>query len=78
MTGKPLPSDGWSAMGVGWEISATILGGIAAWGLAGYLVDRLAGTTHVFLPVGMVIGAAGAIYLVYLRHGRGDGGEGRT
>ena len=63
-------------MGTGWAISATLLGGMLAWGGVGYLADRLLGTEHIFTGVGFVLGGAGAIYAVYLRYGRGDGDEG--
>ncbi len=69
--------DGWSGMGIGWAITATLLGGIIAWGGLGYIADWLLGTPRVFTAIGMVAGAAGSIYLVYLRYGRGNGdGEG--
>jgi F0F1-type ATP synthase assembly protein I len=63
-------------LGIGWAITATMVGGIAAWGLIGYLVDRLLGTTRLFTAVGVVLGAGGAIYVVYLRFGKRerDGG----
>jgi len=41
-----------------------------AWGGIGYLVDRLASTGKVFTAIGMVLGAAGAIYLVWLKYGK--------
>ena len=63
-------------MGLGWTITATLVGGIFACGGIGYLVDRLVGTEHVFTAIGFVLGAAGGIYAVYLRYGRGDGGDG--
>jgi hypothetical protein len=63
-------------MGTGWAISATLLGGMLAWGGVGYLIDRLLGTEHVFTGIGFVLGGAGAIYVVYLRYGRGEGGDG--
>ena len=62
-------------MGTGWAITSTLVAGILAWGGLGYLVDRLVGTSDVFLAIGMVLGAAGGVYLVYLRYGRGDGGD---
>ncbi len=71
MTGSQR-NDAWSGIGVGWGITATLLGGILAWGGLGYLADRWLGTEHVFAVVGIFLGAAGAIYLVYLRYGRGD------
>jgi F0F1-type ATP synthase assembly protein I len=54
-----------------------MIGGILVWGGLGLLVDRLLGTARVFMAIGMVLGAGGAVYLVYLRYGRGEGG-GRT
>jgi hypothetical protein len=64
-------------MGLGWAITATMAGGIVAWGGIGYLVDRLVGMErYVFTAVGFVVGAVGGIYLVYLRFGRGNGGDG--
>lgn len=66
----------WSGMGIGWSISSTLLGGILAWGVIGYGLDRLVGTEHVFTAIGFVLGAAGGIIAVYLRYGKkeGDGG----
>lgn len=64
-------------MGVGWSITATMVGGIALWGSLGYLADRLLGITpRILTAVGILLGAAGAIYLVYLRYGKGDGSGG--
>ena len=63
-------------MGVGWAVTSTMIGGIAAWGLIGYLIDLLAGTPNVFAAIGMILGAIGAIYIVYLRYGREHRDEG--
>jgi ATP synthase protein I len=63
----------WAGMGVGWAITSTLIAGMLAWGAVGYLADRLAGTGHVLTGIGIVLGAAGGIYLVYLRYGKGDG-----
>ena len=76
MTARHQPDDAWSGMGTGWAITSTMVGGIAAWGGLGYLVDRLIGTDGVFFAVGAILGAVGAIYLVWLRYGRDDGGDG--
>jgi hypothetical protein len=47
------------------------------WGSVGYLADRLLGLNHrIFTAVGIVLGAGGAIYLVYLRFGKGEGNRG--
>jgi F0F1-type ATP synthase assembly protein I len=73
--GQP-PGNPWAGIGVGWAVTATLAAGIAVWGGLGYLVDRLLGLRWLFLPVGVVLGAAGGIYLVYLRYGKGDRGQG--
>lgn len=73
---RPQRNSAWSGMGLGWAITATMIGGILVWGGIGYLLDRLVGTENVFTAIGFVLGAAGGIYVVYLRHGRGDVGNG--
>jgi ATP synthase protein I len=60
----------WAGLGIGWAIIATLIAGMLVWGGLGYLVDRLVGTSHVFMAIGTVVGAAGGIYVVYLRFGR--------
>jgi F0F1-type ATP synthase assembly protein I len=65
--------DAWAGVGTGWAISGTMIAGIAVWGGIGYLVDRLAGTPKIFTAIGVLLGAAGSIYLIYLRYGRGEG-----
>jgi len=67
----------WAGMGIGWAVTATLVGGILVWGSVGYLADRLLGLNHrIFTAVGIVLGAGGAIYLVYLRFGKGEGNHG--
>jgi hypothetical protein len=61
-------------MGIGWAVVSTLIGGIVVWGGLGYLADRLFGITpRILTAVGIVLGAAGAIYLVYLRFGKQGG-----
>jgi Kef-type K+ transport system membrane component KefB len=67
----------WAGMGIGWAVTATLVGGILVWGGLGYLADRLLGLNHrILTAVGIVLGAGGAIYLVYLRFGKGEGNRG--
>jgi F0F1-type ATP synthase assembly protein I len=74
MTGRDQRNDSWAGMATGWTITGTMIGGIAAWGGIGYLVDRLAETEYVFTTIGFIVGALGGMYIVWLRHGRGEGG----
>jgi F0F1-type ATP synthase assembly protein I len=76
MTGDQRPDSAWSGLGTGWSITSTLIAGMLAWGAIGYLVDRLAGLHQVFLPIGIILGGAGGVYIVYLRYGRGNDDEG--
>jgi len=64
-------SEAWSGMGIGWAVTSTLIGGIATVGGLGYLLDRFLDTGSGFTALGIVLGAASAIYIVYLRYGRG-------
>ena len=64
------PNDGWGGYGTGWSIMGTLLAGLAVWGAIGYGIDRLAGFHALFLPIGLVVGAVGGVYLVVVRYGR--------
>jgi hypothetical protein len=67
----------WAGMGIGWAVTATLVGGILVWGSLGYLADRLLGlNSRILTAVGIVLGAGAAIYLVYLRFGKGEGNGG--
>ena len=66
------PDDAWSGLGTGWAIVSTLIAGMLSLGLVGWLIDALAGTSHVFLAVGIVLGGAVGVYIVYLRYGKDD------
>ena len=70
MARTPDPRDSWAGMSTGLAITATMLAGPSVWGAIGYLIDRLAGTGKVFTAIGMIVGAIGAGYIVYLRYGK--------
>lgn len=72
MAGAPDRDNPWRGYSTGLGISVTMLAGMAVWAGIGYLADRLAGTPQVFTALGMIVGAVGAGYLVYLRYGRGN------
>lgn len=62
------PSGAGSGSETGWAVTGTLISGIAVWGGAGWLLDRWL-DIKVFLPVGVIFGAAVAIYLVVVRYG---------
>jgi len=70
------PDDAWSGLGIGWAIVSTLIAGMLALGLVGWLIDKFAGTDHVFFAVGIVLGGAGGVYSVYLRYGKDDRDDG--
>jgi F0F1-type ATP synthase assembly protein I len=68
-----------SGADTGWSIIGTMISGMAVWGGAGWLLDRWL-DTRVFLPVGIILGMAVAIYIVVARYGSApppSGGPGR-
>jgi ATP synthase protein I len=70
---RPGRGGGWSGFTTGWAATGTLLAGILTWGGIGWLIDRLIGTEDVFLAIGLLVGAGGGIYLVYIRYGRDQG-----
>lgn len=57
---------------VAWSIVSLLLSGILVWGGIGWFIDRQFGTS-LFLPFGILLGAAGAMYLVIRRFGAAGG-----
>ena len=53
-----------------WSILGTLIAGVLAWGGIGWLLDRWLGTRFL-VAIGVLIGAAGAFYLIIRRHGGG-------
>ena len=72
MAGKPDRGGDRGDAGVAWSVLGLLLAGLAAWGGVGYLLDRWLGFRALFLPIGLLVGAAGAIWLIILRYGRSD------
>ncbi len=70
---SPQPANrdgGWGGMGTGFTIVSTILAGMLVWGGAGFLIDRLLWSSRALTGLGIVLGAAGGGYIVYLRYGK--------
>ena len=57
-------------MGTGFTIVSTILAGMLGWGGVGFLIDRLLWSSRALTGLGIVLGAAGGGYIVYLRYGK--------
>jgi ATP synthase protein I len=53
-----------------WSIIGTLVAGVLAWGGIGWLLDRWVGTEFL-VAVGILVGAAGAFYLIIRRYGGG-------
>jgi F0F1-type ATP synthase assembly protein I len=61
-----------SASDQGWTAVSYLIGGIAVWGLVGWLVDGWLHTRGIATAIGIVFGAAGGVYLVVRRLGGTD------
>ena len=53
-----------------WSIIGTLIAGVLALGGIGWLLDRWLGTRYL-VAVGVVVGMAGAFYLIIKRYGGG-------
>jgi F0F1-type ATP synthase assembly protein I len=49
---------------------STLVAGPVLYGLIGWGIDALVGTSRVFTALGVVFGFALSFYIVYARHGR--------
>jgi F0F1-type ATP synthase assembly protein I len=75
----PRRGDAWSGRETGWAITSHLVGGIVTVGGLGYLLDWVFDTGSGFTALGIVLGGASGIYIVYLRYGRGgDDDHGRS
>lgn len=48
-----------------YSISGYLLTGMALYGGLGWLIDRWAGTSNVFAPIGVIFGLAAALFLTF-------------
>jgi len=51
-----------------WSIIGTLVAGVLAWGGIGWLLDQWLGTRYL-VAVGILLGMAGAFYLIIKRYG---------
>lgn len=67
--GRQLGDSGPSGAAGAWAVLGTLIAGMAVWGGIGWLLDWWLGTSA-FVPIGVIVGMAGAIYLVVVRYGK--------
>lgn len=74
--GSPIMTDGQSpkrpvpdGINTGWAVVGYLLAGMAVWGFIGWLVDQWLHLRGVGVGIGVVLGTAGAIYLIVRRYG---------
>jgi len=66
----PHPSDKSSSEGVAGAVVGYLIAGVGGWGFLGWLADRFLGLpSGIGIVTGMMLGAAGAIYLIIRRLG---------
>jgi F0F1-type ATP synthase assembly protein I len=53
----------------GFVVISYLIAGIVVWGFVGWLIDRWLATGGVATGVGVIVGAAGGVYLVIRRLG---------
>jgi F0F1-type ATP synthase assembly protein I len=73
----PARPEGSAGMNQGMQVLSYLITGIGFYGLLGWLGDRWLGI-HALLPVGIVVGAGLAVYLVVKRFGAAEVGPGTT
>ena len=61
------PPGGVDPAGEAWTIVGRLFAGIVVWGGIGVLLDRVFGFSALFLPIGVVLGLGGALYLTIVR-----------
>jgi ATP synthase protein I len=70
MSGPEQPRRPGGGSDIVWSILGTLVAGVLAWGAIGWLLDRWLGTEFL-VAVGILVGAAGAFYLIIRRYGSG-------
>jgi F0F1-type ATP synthase assembly protein I len=68
MTAGRQPS-GASGASQGWAVLGTLIAGIIVWGGIGWLIDLWLDTSFV-RAIGVIVGAAAAIYLIVVKYGK--------
>ena len=69
--GKQPPRPGPLPESVAWNVVSTLMSGLLGFGVPGFLLDRWLGTDVWFTLVGLVLGMAAALTVVWFRYGTG-------
>jgi F0F1-type ATP synthase assembly protein I len=56
--------------GDAWAVVSYLIAGVGFWGFVGWLMDRWLGTSWLVM-IGVLVGFAGAFYLIIRRFGKG-------
>ncbi len=56
-------------MDLGWTALGYLISGMAFWGFVGWLIDHWLNTRGIAIGVGIILGAAGGIYLAMRKLG---------
>jgi ATP synthase protein I len=72
MPPRPQRGSAYEGMGTAWNVIATLLAGMLVWGGLGWLGDRWLDTGRLLTAIGILVGTAGGIYVVYIRYGRDE------
>ena len=72
MESDPSPGDAEQnrqAQNQAWDVVSLLAAGVAFWGGVGWLLSEWLGN-RLFLMFGILLGAVGALYLVWVRYGK--------
>jgi len=58
-----------SGANLGWTVVGYLLSGMAVWGFLGWLVDKWLQWDGIATAIGIIVGMAGAIYLIVRKLG---------
>lgn len=67
--GQSGPQSGGKGSADAWSAFSLIPAGVLVWGVVGWLLDMWL-ETRGFVVLGLLVGAVGGLYLVWLRYGR--------
>lgn len=64
--------------GLVWSVIGTLISGPVVWGCIGALLDRAMDSAPMYLALGLILGFALSMYIVYVRFGRETSPDGKS